>query len=67
MAFIKWADKKVKKLDFFDVKLLKLQALAVGLLIAKLWPPLLSLDWQAYLLIAIFVSIRPVVRLYFKK
>ncbi len=67
MGYISWANSKVKKLDWLDVKMIKWAAVAFGLLLAKLWPPLLSLDWYWYAAIGIAAAIRPTYRAYFKK
>lgn len=64
MKFTKWANKKVKKMDWLDVKLIKLSTAAFVLLVAKLWPPLLSLDWKSYVIIAVVTAIRPLKRVF---
>ena len=43
-----WIDEKVKKLNCFDYSIVKLCVLAFALLVAKFWPPILSLDWYWY-------------------
>ena len=40
-----------------DIRLSKLGGLAFGLMIAKLWEPILILDW--YLIIALLAWIKP--------
>ena len=62
--FNKWTQQKIKKLDWFDIGLVKLSTGAFFLMIAKLWSPLLSLDWYWYLVIAIVLALRPIHRVY---
>ena len=44
---------------YIDIRLAVLVGLAFGLMIAKLWEPILYLDWYWYLVIAILASIKP--------
>ena len=59
MTLQKWMKKKMKKIDWLDIKLSQLGMAAFILMIAKLWPPLLSLDWYWYLIIAIILVLKP--------
>lgn len=59
MSLNSWADAKVKKLSWVDLKLVQLSAIGLALLIAKLWKPLLSLDWYWYVIIAVLAAIKP--------
>ena len=43
-----------------DIRLVLLAGFALGLMIAKLWEPILYLDWYWYLVIALLASIKPV-------
>lgn len=54
-----WANSKIKKMNWVDIKLVKWSVFFFALLIAKLWSPLLSLDWYWYALIAILAAIKP--------
>jgi hypothetical protein len=47
------------KADWIDVALIKIAVIAAALLLAKLWSPILSLDWYWYLLVWILTAIRP--------
>jgi hypothetical protein len=49
----KWYEEKSKKLGFIGVKAAKLSAFFLALMIAKLWPGILGLDWYWYMIIAI--------------
>ena len=53
-------EKGIKKCRWFDISLIKIASFAFALMIAKLWSPILSLDWYWYLIIVILASIRPV-------
>ncbi len=45
MGFMDWMDSKTKNLDGLDIGLLKLSVFFFTLMLAKLWAPLLSLEW----------------------
>ena len=45
---------------YIDIRLAVLVGLAFGLMIAKLWEPILYLDWYWYLVIALLASIKPI-------
>ncbi len=59
MSFGAWANSKVENLSWVDVKLTQLSAVGIALMIAKLWQPLLSLDWYWYAVISILAAIKP--------
>ncbi len=59
MSFRTWADSKVKKCSWIDLKLGQISAIGCFLMIAKLWKPLLSLDWYWYAVIAVLAAIKP--------
>ena len=44
---------------YIDIRLAVLVGLAFGLMNAKLWEPILYLDWYWYLVIALLASIKP--------
>jgi hypothetical protein len=63
MSFVTWADsmmERTKKLTWLDMGLIKISIIGFTLMIAKLWKPLLILDWYWYALIFILVGIRPI-------
>jgi hypothetical protein len=53
------ANEKTKKMDMLDVGFIKIVSFVGGLLIAKLWKPILSLDWYWYLIIVLLALIKP--------
>lgn len=52
------------KADWIDIGFIKIAVFAVALLVAKLWVPILSLDWYWYLIIAVAAAIRPFITSY---
>ena len=58
MSFKSWVDSKTKKCDLIDIKLIQLSSAAFVLMIAKLWKPLLSLDWYWYGVIFVLAMIK---------
>jgi hypothetical protein len=56
----------VKKLDTFDIVLIKLSVAAAILLIAKYWTALISLEWYWYVIVFAIAIIRPIMQM-FKK
>jgi len=63
-GFTDWADGKVQKLGWIDMGLVKLSVFAFALMIAKLWEPILSLEWYWYGIIFIAAAIPPLIRIY---
>lgn len=59
MNFVKEMNAKIKKLDVWDIQCIKLGAMGFALLLAKLWQPILSLEWYWYALIIVLAVIRP--------
>lgn len=59
-------DEKIKKLNCCDFGLVKISIAAFVLMIAKLWTPLLSLEWYWYGIIFVLAIIQPIARM-FKK
>ncbi|MDH5364392.1 MAG: hypothetical protein OEZ07_00110 [Dehalococcoidia bacterium] len=53
------ADSKIKKLNWVDIQFIKMSVAGCILMIAKLWEPLLSLDWYWYAIIFVLAAIKP--------
>lgn len=53
---------KIKKMNWIDIGLIKLSAMAFALMVAKLWTPLLSLEWFWYTIIFVIAAIKPVIK-----
>ncbi len=62
MGLISWGNSKIKKLDWLDMGMIKLSAFFFALLLAKLWVPLLALDWYWYALLFVLAAIKPVAK-----
>jgi hypothetical protein len=61
-----WMNEKIKLMEWYDISLVKLSAAAFALMVAKLWTPLLSLDWYWYLVIALVAAIIPIKKMFSK-
>lgn len=59
MGYGDWMNGKIKKCTWVDINFVKLSTAAFILMIAKLWPPLLSLDWYWYALLGVIFAIKP--------
>jgi hypothetical protein len=59
MGFGSWANGRVARLTWVDIPLIKLSVAAFVLMLAKLWEPLLSLDWYWYALGGTLMGIGP--------
>ncbi|MFH0973487.1 MAG: hypothetical protein V1817_01720 [Candidatus Micrarchaeota archaeon] len=57
-----WMESRVKKLDWLDYGLVKLSVAAFALMLAKLWQPLLSLEWYWYAVIFIVAAAKPMLK-----
>lgn len=55
----KWMEKSIRKMQWYDVSLVKLVTAAIVLLLAKYFPVLLSAEWHWYVIIAVLGSILP--------
>lgn len=66
MGLFNWMDVQVKKMNWIDMGCTKWASAAAGLLLAKLWPPILSLDWYWYLVIVLVLSLKPITKLFSK-
>lgn len=67
MSLFEWIDSKIKAMVWYDISLVKLATAAIILMIAKLWSPLLALEWYWYGLIFIAASIRPMIKIFKKE
>ncbi len=62
MSITSWADLQIKKFNWVDIQFIKIAVFGFTLLLAKLWSPLLSLDWYWYALILVLAM----TKLFFK-
>jgi hypothetical protein len=54
-----WVNKKIKEMNWVDIKLIKITVAALTLMLAKLWPVILTLPWYVYLVIGVVAAIKP--------
>ena len=66
MGFERWLNSRVKNLHWTDMSLTKISVAAFILMVAKLWNPILSLDWYWYAAIFVLAVIKPMYKV-FKK
>lgn len=66
MHFKTWVNSKIRKYSLVDFGLVKLSIAAFILMIAKLWAPLLSLDWYWYAVIFVLAVISPLSKIFRK-
>lgn len=66
MSLITFWNKKIKKLDWKDIALVKVSVAAFALMVAKLWTPLLSLEWHWYAVIFVLAAMIPFYKAYLK-
>ena len=58
---------RIKKLDLYDIALIKWCIFSISLYLAKMWEPILSLDSSIYLILGIIFALRPMYDFYIKK
>ncbi len=56
MGLISWYERLIKSCNWLDMTMLKICAFFFALLLAKLWVPLLSLDWYWYALVFVLTA-----------
>ncbi|OPY56050.1 MAG: hypothetical protein A4E49_00315 [Methanosaeta sp. PtaU1.Bin112] len=59
MSIFDWANDRIGRLTWVDLGLTKFCVAAFALMVAKLWPPLLSLEWYWYGLIFVVLAAIP--------
>ncbi len=67
MNILSWMNNRSNRLDIYDIALIKWCVFVLALAIAKVWEPILSLDLNIYLILALVFMLRPIYRYYFKK
>jgi len=67
MGLFKWANEKVKKLTFIDVKLVAFAGICVGLIAAKLAPGILSISIWWFVAIGVLLLLWVYYVILFKK
>jgi hypothetical protein len=62
MSYKQWAEKKMKKMDVYDMKLIKWSVAAFTLMLASIWPVLISWQWYWYGLLGVLFMWRPMMK-----
>lgn len=66
MSCFKWANKKIKNMDWIDIASIKLAVAAFILMIASFWPVLIELPWYWYAIVFVLAAIRPWTKMFGK-
>ncbi len=66
MSVTSWADLQIKKFNWVDIQFIKIAVFGFTLLLAKLWSPLLSLDWYWYALIFVLAMLKMLFKVFVK-
>jgi len=66
MGYFEWLNEKVKKMEWYDISLTKLSVAAFILMVAKLWEPILALEWYWYGIIFVLAAIGPWTKMFGK-
>ena len=67
MKLFEWMNSSIQRMKWYDMSLVKLSTAAFILMVAKLWNPILTLDWYWYLVIALAAAIAPMVKMFKKQ
>lgn len=67
MPLSDWINKRLTRLQSLDFGLLKICIIAFTLMVAKLWPPLLTPDWKIFAGIFLVTYVPLAVKLLIKK
>ena len=59
-----WANDMIKKLTCFDYALIKIAVFSFTLMVDKLWPGILCLDWYWYGLVYAIIAVYFIVKLF---
>lgn len=67
MGLFKWANDRVKKMSFFDVKLVAIAGFFIGLILVKLAPSILNISGWWFVAIVVLCLLRIYYVILFKK
>lgn len=67
MGLFKWADERVQKMSFLDIKLVAVAAFFIGLLLVKLTPSILNVSGWWFVAIVALCLLRVYYVILFKK
>jgi hypothetical protein len=63
-GYMKWMASALKRMEVVDIKMIKLSAAAFTLMLAKLIPGLLVLDWYWYALLGVVFMMKPMMKMF---
>jgi len=63
----KWMDRKIRCMRWYHISMIKISSAAFALLVAKLWSPLLSLEWYWYAVICVVAAMIPMRMMFCKR
>ncbi|MBU4284524.1 MAG: hypothetical protein KKA61_04540 [Nanoarchaeota archaeon] len=66
MGCFEWVNKKIKKMEWYDISLTKISVAAFILMVAKFWPGILALEWYWYAIIFVLAAIGPMIKIFGK-
>ena len=66
MLLIDFFNKKVKRLNIFDIKLIQGAAMALALILAKLIPQIMELSIWWFVALLLLLALRPIYMFYIK-
>ena len=59
MTFYEDLNRRVKSLSYFDMKLIGWSGIILGLILAKLFPPLTEISWPWLIILVLVLLIKP--------
>jgi hypothetical protein len=63
-GYMKWMNATLKKMEVVDIKMIKLSVAAFTLMLAKLIPGLLGLDWYWYAILGVVFMMKPMMKMF---
>jgi len=64
MGLVAWGNSKIKNLGCYDMGLVKISVFFFALMLAKLYSPLLALDWYWYAAVFLLAGIIPTYKVF---
>lgn len=66
MSFITWANSKVKKMDWADIKLAQFSSLCVGIIIGAYFSVSVLPYWWIFIIFVALAIMRPIYRIFIR-
>ena len=67
MKFQSFMNKRVKKMDWVDIAMIKWSCIAFGVLLVILFPVILDVNMYYFVAITVVLAVRPLYNFYLKK